>query len=243
VGHRPDSSLQCRVFPATQAPGAFAPCSSSTAHSASGLSPGTFAFEVRATDAVGNVDPTPAKRTVIIAAPGTLGGGGGIDKHHDGVFAGQDCNDDNAAIRPGAQEVKGNRIDENCDGTADPFPTLAAGLVTNWSVKGSRLTLSGMQISQALPKGFKAEIRCAGKHCPFKRKTLKGRTRHKLLNVFGSLSAGQRTFRTKQTLEVWVGAPGFNTKVLRLALKAGKVPVTVPLCVPPGATKPQPSCL
>jgi hypothetical protein len=61
--------------------------------------------------------------------------------------------------------------------------------------------------------------------------------------VFGSLSAGQRKFRAKQTLEAWVGAPGFNTKVLRLALKAGKVPVTVPLCVPPGATKPQPSCL
>ena len=48
----------------------------------------------------------------------------GIDADKDGFFAGQDCNDNNAAIRPGAVEVKGNRLDENCDGLAEPFPTL-----------------------------------------------------------------------------------------------------------------------
>ena len=64
---------------------------------------------------------------------------GGIDNDRDGFFAGQDCNDANAAIRPGALEIRGNRTDENCDGTADAFPTLTGGVVNKWDVKGSRL--------------------------------------------------------------------------------------------------------
>ena len=51
----------------------------------------------------------------------------GLTTDHDGFFAGQDCNDTNAAIRPGAIEIKGNQIDENCDGLAEPFPTLTVG--------------------------------------------------------------------------------------------------------------------
>jgi hypothetical protein len=41
---------------------------------------------------------------------------------------------------------------------------------------------------------------------------------------------------------VWISAAGFNTKVAQLKLKAGKLPKIVPLCVPPGATRPQTSC-
>ena len=59
-------------------------------------------------------------------------------QRRDGFFAGQDCNDANAAIRPGAVEIKGNRIDENCDGLAEPFPTLTSGVVNKWDVEGRR---------------------------------------------------------------------------------------------------------
>ena len=60
----------------------------------------------------------------------------GIDNDKDGFFAGQDCNDGNNAIRPGAVEVKGNNLDENCDGLAEPFPTLTSGVASKWDVKG-----------------------------------------------------------------------------------------------------------
>ena len=60
------STFECRVDA-----GAWASCSS--AHTTASLADGAHTFEVRATDTVGNVDPTPASRsfTVDTAAPNT----------------------------------------------------------------------------------------------------------------------------------------------------------------------------
>ena len=62
-------SYACRVYPAALTPGAFAPCSGPTSHTAAGFSPGTYSFEVRATDAVGNIEAAPIKRTFTITSP------------------------------------------------------------------------------------------------------------------------------------------------------------------------------
>ncbi len=50
-----------------------------------------------------------------------------IDNDGDGYgmgadCLGMDCNDNDAAINPGAAEVCGNAVDENCDGTAEDCP-------------------------------------------------------------------------------------------------------------------------
>ncbi len=184
--------------------------------------------------------PTPcgraANRRGILPASG-------IDNDKDGFFAGQDCNDNNASIRPGALEIKGNNLDENCDGLAEPFPTLTAGVANKWSVRGNRFTLTVLQVTQQFPKGWKAKILCKGKKCPFRSKKLKaGKVKRGASTVITSLSRKQRRFRAGQTVEVWVSAPNFNTKVARFALRKGKIPTTLPFCVIPGQSKPKKTC-
>lgn len=69
----PGSTFKCRVYPAALTPPAFDDCSGAGTHTASGFGPGTYSFEVRATDAAGNNDPTPARRTFTVdtAPPNT----------------------------------------------------------------------------------------------------------------------------------------------------------------------------
>jgi hypothetical protein len=204
----------------------------------------TFRYRARTTNRPG-VDGLPATVTVDVAGPVAPSvNPAGLDSDRDGFTAGQDCNDANAAIRPGAVEVKGNRIDENCDGTAEPFPTLTSGVVNKWDVRGSRLRLTALQVTQQFPNGWKAVIKCSGRpKCAFRTKTLKaGKVRRGAASILSSLSRRQRVFRAGQTVEVWVSAPDFNTKVARLALQRGRIPTTQPFCVLPGSTRVQKTC-
>jgi hypothetical protein len=90
-------------------------------------------------------EPTPAPTPVPLPNPS------GLDNDRDGFTAGQDCNDDNPAIRPGAAEIRGNSRDENCDGLAEPFPTLGAGVASKWDVKGTSFRLTALQVTQQFP--------------------------------------------------------------------------------------------
>jgi hypothetical protein len=125
--------------------------------------------------------------------------------------------------------------------TPAPRRTVGALVGTRWEIHGTRFSLLQLTLSQ-LPKAWAAQIRCAGKHCPFARRTLKGRAKHGTASVLGSLKRSQRRFRAGQTLEVWVSAPGLNTKVARLVLKKGRIPSTQALCAAPGAKKAASRC-
>jgi hypothetical protein len=200
----------------------------------------SFTFTVTA----GGVEADPATVSITIGQPPPAPPQTAptcLDADHDSFCAGQDCNDASAAIRPGAREVLGNRVDENCDGLAEPFPLLTTPVNGNWNVKGAKFTLKSLLLRTPLPKGLSAEIRCHGKRCPFKVRKLKGKIKKGTLDAYKSLGKKVR-FRAGQTLEVRISAPGFNTKVYRIPLKKGKLPVGTTLCLPPDVKTPQRTC-
>lgn len=78
-----------------------------------------------------------------------------IDRHApagdidgDGFFEPEDCNDSNAAINPGASEILGNAMDENCNGMADDTPAVPLTITgaeyeiggIEWEVQGDDAT-------------------------------------------------------------------------------------------------------
>ena len=65
------ATFECRLTKQGQTAGTFGPCSDTKTHTVSGLGSGSYTFEVRATDASLNTDPTPASRTwtVDVTAP------------------------------------------------------------------------------------------------------------------------------------------------------------------------------
>jgi hypothetical protein len=64
----PGSTFECRLYPSGVTPPGFAPCSGSGSDTVSGLADGRYRFEVRAADAVGNMDGTPAAREFTVDA-------------------------------------------------------------------------------------------------------------------------------------------------------------------------------
>ena len=147
--------------------------------------PGVYTVGVTATDAVGNV-ATVTRAVQITAAPGVDADGDGFFR---GTNPGQDCDDGNARINPGATDVRGNRVDENCDGRRAPFLIVGATPKTTWSVLGSRLTLVELRI-RGWAKGTKAELRCAGKGCKFKKVRVRGKPKRGVVNALKSLKGG-----------------------------------------------------
>jgi Ca2+-binding RTX toxin-like protein len=156
------------------------------------------------------------------------------DVDGDGVNKPSDCNDENAAIRPGALDVPQNGIDEDCTGADANFPVLGASISFAFSVFRTHTRLDRYQATQ-LAGGERIRLRCKGRGCPFKAKTLKVR------------KAGSRNmtklvrkarFRAGTVLEAFISRSGAVGRHTKLRFRAAKRPELRKRCLQPGATKP-----
>lgn len=80
---------------------------------------GSFSVSFTALDSQGRADQTPARRRVTVVDPAC------VDGDFDGFYTGGgvcgpvDCNDSDPGVFPGAPEVCGDGLDNDCNGLAD----------------------------------------------------------------------------------------------------------------------------
>lgn len=187
---------------------------------------GTHTLIARAIDHVGNFATATAGVTLTLA-----------DRDGDGVLEDTDCNDFAPLVKPGATEIPGNGLDEDCNG-ADALPTVGASFQNQWLASTKTTKVTTLKVRGA-PVNARVELRCAGRGCPFsvRRFNAKG----------GTLDLRRQYFRKAKlrvgaTLEVRVLVPGFNGKVARFTMRKRRAPLTAYLCLAPGATKPTRTC-
>jgi hypothetical protein len=155
-----------------------------------------------------------------------------IDRDGDGISPPADCWDTNAAVWPGAREVPGNGIDDDCAGGDQPARVAATVSVAfRASRKGARVLR--LRIRDA-PAGARVQVRCRGRRCHFKsrRATVRANGTAKLRRLV------RRRLRARTTLEIRITAPNSIGKVVRYRIRRGRIPRGRTLCLPPGAPRP-----
>jgi hypothetical protein len=206
--------------------GAWNACDSASGRQYPSLGAGSHTFDVKAVDAAGNEDPSPASRTWTVL----------VDADGDGFFSNTDCNDSNPSIHPGAVDTPGDGTDQDCSGADTPGPgggaqgvlgsgpsssgaVLSAKLASSFQVKGKRTVIRRLVLT-GIPDGAKVRLTCKGKGCPFRSKTF--RPKH------GSVSLTKvfrhRKLANKARLSISVTMPGARARVFTISMRAGKKP-------------------
>jgi hypothetical protein len=159
------------------------------------------------------------------------------DRDGDGFNATLDCNDSVAAIRPGAIEIVGNAVDENCDGRRPDFPLIGSSIALFVRADAKSTTVTELTIS-AIPAGGRVELRCRpprGKSCPFRivrRSYATPRRKVSLLAAFKS-----KRLARGSVLDIRVLGPDVIGKVRIERIRASKTTREL-LCMRPDAPKP-----
>lgn len=204
---------------------AAAPVDCQSGHRVDELAPGSHSFRVWAIDAAGNQDPTPATRNWSVLAP---------DDDGDGFRADQDCNDHDAAIHPGAREIPGNDVDENCDHVTTPRPVIVSPVPYRIANKGNYMVVRRLSVVRP-PQGAEVQLSCKGPGCRFKPRA-KRVVRSTGELAFAAAFKG-RKLRPGAVIEVRITHPEMVGKFVRIKIGHGKA-TSDTLCLTSAARKP-----
>lgn len=154
------------------------------------------------------------------------------DRDGDGANAAVDCWDTNATVYPGAPEIAGNGVDDDCAG-GDAPGRLNATVRNTWKAARGRVWVTQLRVVEA-PPGARVEVRCSGRRCPFKRRstTVNARGDAPLAKYF------KKKLRPRITIEVRITQPNTIGRVTRFPITRVAVPPARRYCLPPGQAKP-----
>jgi hypothetical protein len=159
------------------------------------------------------------------------------DRDGDGTLNEQDCQPDNAAVHPGAGEIVGNAVDEDCNG-GPQYLRVSASLSYRTAFRGNSAKFTKLAVNE-IRAGDRIEIRCIGgksKGCPFTKKTQTGKAGQAKVNLLSLMK--KRYLKRKAVLEVRVTRPNEIGRVLRLTVGKKGAIKSEPLCLNVGATVP-----
>jgi hypothetical protein len=159
-----------------------------------------------------------------------------LDKDDDGVQTPLDCDDGNPLIKPGAFDVPGDGINQDCsaDGDADyPLP----GMKIKYSVltypagysQFAKLTLAPVKA------GDKVVLKCKGRGCTFKRKTFNVKQNKPRLSLLKPLKKAK--LRKGAAVTMRMTRAGTYGSYARWKIRATGSKFKS-LCLRPGNTKP-----
>lgn len=202
---------------------------------------GTDSFSYRGT--AGALTSNTATVSLSVAASA-------VDADRDGVPLPADCDDNNAAVRPGAAEVPGNAVDEDCAGGPAPAPPgrIVSGIDYFFDATNRRFTRVTQLTVTNLIAGSLVTVTCKGKGCRFKSKkrTFAAATKKFDAKRYFNFKKGKRKIVSKlkagTKIEIRITAVNMIGKVVTFTTRKGKRPALKVTCLPPGATKPQATC-
>ena len=205
------ATFQCRVYPAALTPPAFGACSDAGRHVASGFSPGTYAFEVRAIDAVGNVGPAVRRTFVVTAATAADSGGSGGSSGGSGGSSG------------------GSGGGTPTSSSASPVVAFRPLVAHAYRSSQGRTRFSKLRIRGA-PTGSTVRLTCTGRRCPLRSRRYTVTTG--TLDVVGALR--RRALAAGVILTIRIASPAGEVRLVRYTTRRGKAPRRTIRCATSG---------
>lgn len=154
-----------------------------------------------------------------------------FDRDGDGFIAGPDCNDNDAKVNPKARDIPGDKIDQDCSGRPAGLRRFSGKIDVTGGTRG-RFTTIRTFFATRVPAGTRVELRCTGRWCTRRSRTLRINRARNRVDVARLLRS--RRVPSGTVLELRISRKEFRSEALRVRTRTGRGPRKTPLCASPG---------